>query len=71
MDSITIRVSSLVHAAAMLNNDRCTHVTLTLLESEEDDGELVPACLHFDAYDPNLGTFVSYDDLDIEEVEEP
>ena len=49
MDSITIRVSSLVHAAAMLNNDRCTHVTLTLLESEEDDGELVPACLHFDA----------------------
>jgi hypothetical protein len=44
---------------------------LTLLESEEDDGELVPASLHFDAYDPSLGIFVSYDDLDIEEVEEP
>lgn len=71
MDSITIRVSSLVHAVAMINNDRCTHVTLTIFDREEDEGELVPASLHFEGYDPSLGGYVSYDDLDIEEVEEP
>lgn len=62
-----IRVSSLLHAAAKMSNARYNFVDVTIIDGYEDEGEQVPATLHFDVYD-KYGDTESWDDLDIEEV---
>ena len=71
MSDIIVPVSSLLHAASVLSNDRCNYVGLTILDAYDDDGEHVPAALHFEGFDAKTGKCSLYDDLEIEACEEP
>ena len=70
MSDIIVPVSSLLHAASVLSNDRCNYVGLTILDAYDDDGEHVPAALHFSGFDTKSGESSEYDDLDIDAAEE-
>ena len=68
---ITIRVSSLLHAASMMSNERYNYVDVSISEGfTDEDGEVYPTTLHFDVYD-KYGCTESWDELDIEEVDPP
>lgn len=72
MSVITIRVSSLLHAASQMSNEKYNYVDVSIIESskDEDTGEEFPAVMHFDVYD-KYGDTESWDELDIEEVPAP
>lgn len=72
MSVITIRVSSLLHAASQMSNEKCNYVDVSIIEPSSDEytGEEIPAKLHFDVYD-KYGDTESWDDLDIEEDPTP
>lgn len=64
-----IRVSSLLHAAAEMSNARYNYVDVSILDGFEDEGDQVPATLHFEVYG-KYGEIESWDELDIEEVQD-
>ncbi|MDF2605879.1 MAG: hypothetical protein K0S34_69 [Bacillales bacterium] len=63
---ITVKVSDILKKAKELLDDKIEFVDISYFESQEEDGEIIPACLHFDAYDGEGGG-IDYDV--VEEVE--
>lgn len=65
MDNIIIPVSKLIQLANELTEDQMDFVQLSILESDEIDGEYIPPCLSavgFEKSDPDFGT--DYDTID-------
>ena len=72
MSVITIRVSSLLHAASQMSNEKCNYVDVSIIESSKDEetGEVYPATMSFAVYDKYGGT-EDWEELEIEEVPAP
>ena len=69
---ITSRVSSLLHAASMMSNERYNYVDVFINERtvDEETGEVYPATMSFAVYDKYGGT-EDWEELEIEEVPAP
>lgn len=65
MDRIVVSVSELLALAKELDADGMDYVELTILEPQEDDGDVIPASLWasaFKASSPDITT--DYDDIE-------
>lgn len=63
--AITVKVEDLKKLVEELIKDGIEYVDVDILEAEEFDGDIIPATLHFEAYD---GTGGGIDYEGIEEV---
>ena len=72
MSVITIRVSSLLHAASQMSNERCNYVDVFINDRtvDEETGEVYPATMSFAVYD-KYGDTEDWEELEIEEVPAP
>lgn len=53
--TITVKVSDLLKMANELKEDNIDFVEISILEEDEIKGEVIPATLHFSAYDGHGG----------------
>lgn len=72
MSVITIRVSSLLHAASQMSNERYNYVDVFINDRtvDEETGEVSPATMGFAVYD-KYGDTEDWEELEIEEVPAP
>lgn len=65
---ITVSVKDLEKMVNELSADKVEYVEIFILEPDELDGEVIPATLHFEAYD-GAGATVAYDEIEGIEVD--
>ncbi len=65
MSDIVVKVSDLLAKAQELSDAGMEYVSLTVLDEDEFDGEVIPASLHFDAIESD-DSFMS---IDFEEID--
>lgn len=65
---ITVRVKDLEKMVNELSADKVDYVEIFILEPDELDGEVIPATLHFEAYD-GIGGGVDYEEIEAVEVD--